>query len=87
VILVVGGGFVFFAYGVVGLSSFAIGLLALPLCCFLMALAFPCFLIGLFALHLFCLPMVLAFPCFLFGLFVLPLCGAAPTFLCRRKEK
>jgi hypothetical protein len=29
----------------------------------------------------------LAFPCFLIGLFVLPLCGAAPTFLCRRKEK
>ncbi|WP_147329530.1 hypothetical protein [Paraburkholderia sp. DHOC27] len=28
-----------------------------------------------------------AFPCFLIGLFALPLCGAAPTFLCRRKEK
>jgi hypothetical protein len=62
VILIAGGGF-FFGYGVVGLSSFAIGLLALRLCCFLMVLAFPCFLIGLF---------------------VLPLCGAAPTFLCRR---
>jgi hypothetical protein len=30
---------------------------------------------------------VLAFPCFLIGLLALPLCGAAPTFLCRRKEK
>jgi hypothetical protein len=30
---------------------------------------------------------VLAFPCFLSGLLALPLCGAAPTFLCRRKEK
>jgi hypothetical protein len=29
----------------------------------------------------------LAFPCFHVGLFALPLCGAAPTFLCRRKEK
>jgi hypothetical protein len=29
----------------------------------------------------------LAFPCFLIGLLALPLCGAAPTFLCRRKEK
>jgi hypothetical protein len=29
----------------------------------------------------------LAFPCFLSGLLALPLCGAAPTFLCRRKEK
>jgi hypothetical protein len=34
-----------------------------------------------------CLPAALAFPCFHVGLFVLPLCGAAPTFLCRRKEK
>jgi hypothetical protein len=34
-----------------------------------------------------CLPKALAFPCFLFGLFALPLCGAAPIFLCRRKEK
>jgi hypothetical protein len=43
-----------------------------------------------------CLPTALAFPCFHVGLFVLPLCGAAPTFLCpprglpsgrRRKEK
>jgi hypothetical protein len=25
---------------------------------------------------------VLAFPCFLIGLLALPLCGAAPTFLC-----
>jgi hypothetical protein len=38
----------------------------------------------------------LAFPCFVVGLLALPLCGAAPTFLCtpralpsgrRRKEK
>jgi hypothetical protein len=29
----------------------------------------------------------LAFPCFLVGLVALPLCGAAPTFLCRRKER
>jgi hypothetical protein len=28
-----------------------------------------------------------AFPCFVCGLLALPLCGAAPTFLCRRKEK
>ena len=28
-----------------------------------------------------------AFPCIVSGLLVLPLCGAAPTFLCRRKEK
>jgi hypothetical protein len=34
-----------------------------------------------------CLPVALAFPCFLIGLFASPLCGAAPTFLCRRKEK
>jgi hypothetical protein len=34
-----------------------------------------------------CLPIALAFPCFVIGLFALPLCGAAPTFLCRRKEK
>jgi hypothetical protein len=26
-------------------------------------------------------------PRYAFGLLVLPLCGAAPTFLCRRKEK
>jgi hypothetical protein len=26
-------------------------------------------------------------PRFVFGLLALPLCGAAPTFLCRRKEK
>src|SRR6202000_3229554 len=30
---------------------------------------------------------VLAFPCFLIGLFALPLCGAAPTFLCRPQRK
>jgi hypothetical protein len=29
----------------------------------------------------------LAFPCFAFGLLALPLCGAAPTFLCLAKEK
>ncbi|MFL9869160.1 hypothetical protein PQR67_33745, partial [Paraburkholderia fungorum] len=29
-----------------------------------------------------CVPTVLAFPCFLSGLLALPLCGAAPTFLC-----
>jgi hypothetical protein len=32
-------------------------------------------------------PRVLAFPCFASGLLALPLCGAAPTFLCRCKEK
>jgi hypothetical protein len=26
-------------------------------------------------------------PCFVIGLLASPLCGAAPTFLCRRKEK
>ena len=34
-----------------------------------------------------CVPTALAFPCIVIGLLVLPLCGAAPTFLCRRKEK
>jgi hypothetical protein len=34
-----------------------------------------------------CLAGLLAFPCFAFGLFALPLCGAAPTFLCLAKEK
>jgi hypothetical protein len=34
-----------------------------------------------------CLPTALAFPCFRIGLFALPLCGAAPTFLCGGKEK
>jgi hypothetical protein len=29
----------------------------------------------------------LAFPCILIGLLASPLCGAALTFLCRRKEK
>jgi hypothetical protein len=29
----------------------------------------------------------LASPCILIGLLGSPLCGAAPTFLCRRKEK
>jgi hypothetical protein len=33
------------------------------------------------------LPTALASPCFHVGLFALPLCGAALTFLCRRKEK
>jgi hypothetical protein len=28
-----------------------------------------------------------AFPCFASGLLALPLCGAAPTFLCLAKEK
>jgi hypothetical protein len=32
-------------------------------------------------------PGTLAFPCCVIGLLALPLCGAAPTFLCRRKEK
>jgi hypothetical protein len=30
---------------------------------------------------------VLAFPCFLIGLLASPLCGAAPTFLCRPQRK
>jgi hypothetical protein len=30
---------------------------------------------------------VLAFPCFRVGMQALPLCGAAPTFLCSGKEK
>jgi hypothetical protein len=34
-----------------------------------------------------CAFVALAFPCFLSGLLALPLCGAAPTSLCRRKEK
>ena len=32
-------------------------------------------------------PRALAFPCIVSGLLALPLCGAALTFLCRRKEK
>ena len=28
-----------------------------------------------------------AFPCIVSGLLAFPLCGGAPTFLCRRKEK
>jgi hypothetical protein len=38
-------------------------------------------------LGLVAVPVGLAFPCFLGGLLALSLCGAAPTFLCRRKEK
>jgi hypothetical protein len=54
----------------------------------LMALAFPCFVGGLFACGAFgSALMALAFPCFVIGLLGSPLCGAAPTFLCRRKEK
>jgi hypothetical protein len=34
-----------------------------------------------------CLPAVLAFPCFLSGLLALPLCGAAPTSLCRLQRE
>jgi hypothetical protein len=34
-----------------------------------------------------CLAGVGAFSCFAFGLLALPLCGAAPTFLCLAKEK
>jgi len=30
---------------------------------------------------------LLAFPCFVSGLLALPLCGAAPTFLCRPQRK
>ena len=30
---------------------------------------------------------LLAFPCFLIGLLALPLCGAAPTFLCLPQRK
>jgi hypothetical protein len=33
------------------------------------------------------LPGALAFPCFVSGLLVLPLCGAAPTFLCLPQRK
>jgi hypothetical protein len=55
--------------------------------CLLLALAFPCFAVGLFVRWYGCLPAALAFPCFHVGLFALPLCGAALTFLCRRKEK
>ena len=40
----------------------------------LRVLAFPCSGFG-------------AFPCIVSGLLVLPLCGAALTSLCRRKEK
>jgi hypothetical protein len=53
-------------------------------CCFFLAgFSFNFRLLFLFFFFI----LVLAFPCFLFGLFALPLCGAAPTFLCRRKEK
>ena len=34
-----------------------------------------------------CVLRVLAFPCIVSGLLALPLCGAALTSLCRRKEK
>src|SRR5260370_29178973 len=34
-----------------------------------------------------CLPAVLAFSCFLIGLLAFPLCGGAPTFLCRPQRK
>jgi hypothetical protein len=45
------------------------------------------FAFGLVALRVWLFAYGVAFPCFHVGLFVLPLCGAAPTFLCRRKEK
>ena len=34
-----------------------------------------------------CVLRALAFPCFASGLLALPLCGAAPTFLCRLQRK
>ncbi|MGA9919153.1 MAG: hypothetical protein WBR17_42155 [Paraburkholderia sp.] len=34
-----------------------------------------------------CAPAALAFPCFVSGLLALPLCGAAPTFLCLPQRK
>ncbi|RKE35978.1 hypothetical protein B0G76_2118 [Paraburkholderia sp. BL23I1N1] len=42
-----------------------------------------CLLGGLFG----CGFMVLAFPCFVGGLLALPLCGAAPTSLCRPQRE
>jgi hypothetical protein len=50
-----------------------------------MALAFAWFvcLLGAFV----CVPTALAFPWFLIGLLALPLCGAAPTFLCLLQRK
>jgi hypothetical protein len=45
---------------------------------FATVVGFFCF----FAFLLFCWH-----PRYVFGLQALPLCGAAPTFLCRRKEK
>jgi hypothetical protein len=41
----------------------------------------------IYVVFFFCLPTALAFPCFDIGLFALPLCGAAPTFLCRPQRK
>jgi hypothetical protein len=56
--------------------------------CLLLGLVFACFVGGLFACGAFgSALMALAFPCFVIGLLGTPLCGAAPTFLCRRKEK
>jgi len=45
------------------------------------------FFVSGFILYFFGFILGLAFPCFASGLLALPLCGAAPTFLCRRKEK
>ncbi|MFL6646067.1 MAG: hypothetical protein ACJ8GM_17395, partial [Paraburkholderia fungorum] len=43
---------------------------------------------GLFAVFVVCSGVgLLAFPCFVSGLLALPLCGAAPTFLCLPQRK
>src|ERR1700759_5367107 len=35
----------------------------------------------------YCVPAAVAFPCFVIGLLAFPLCGGAPTFLCRPQRK
>jgi hypothetical protein len=62
----------------VGFFGFACGRGLLVFLIFLLV-CWRCYFGGCFA--------VLAFPCILIGLLALPLCGAALTFLCRRKEK
>jgi hypothetical protein len=53
----------------------------------LAALGFCCFLVGVVWLSLVAVLAALAFPCILIGLLASPLCGAAPTFLCRPQRK
>jgi hypothetical protein len=92
-------GYGFFAFSLFqGLGFFLVWFLGLFLICSwgifgaavsgYLAFFCPGGVFGLFACRVVVLFRIfLAFPCVLIGLLVFPLCGGAPTFLCRRKEK